>query len=198
MQKSIAFFDFDGTITNADSMLEMVKFTKGNLYYWFGMILILPWLIAMKFGLISKQSAKEKLLTYFFGNTPISSFNNWCTSFNEKIMPALIKKDAMAAIQYHLNKNTHVIIVTASAEHWIAPWCRQYNIDYICTILMVKDDKITGKLKGNNCSGKEKASLIKERFNLADYTSIYCYGDTSDDEPMLQLATNRYYRAFNK
>jgi len=198
VQKSIAFFDFDGTITRTDSMLELAKFSSGVWTYWLGLALISPWLIAMKVGIVSNAKAKEILLTHFFGGTPVESFAEKCHLFTEKVIPKLIKEDALAAIRNHLKQNTKVVIVSASAENWIAPWCRKHNIDFIGSRLMVEENKIIGKLNGNNCSGKEKVSRIKAIYNLADYSSIYCYGDTKEDENMLELATTQFYRFFKK
>ena len=198
MQKSIAFFDFDGTITKTDSMLEFARFSSNHVCYLFGMFIISPWLITMKLGLVSKRKAKEKLLTYFFGHAELETFNSKCISFNEKILPSLIKKEAIAAIKNHLDLNTTVVIVSASAENWVAPWCLRNNLRFICTKLQVKDNKITGKLEGENCNGAEKVSRIKQLFNLADYNIIYCYGDTNGDKMMLQLATHPFYRVFKK
>ena len=198
MQKSIAFFDFDGTITKKDTMLELARFSRGNLSYVMGLCIISPWLVAMKLGLITKKKAKEKLLTYFFGNTPLQKFNDDCILFIQNKMPAIIKQEAMAAIKNHLSEYTTVVIVSASAENWVAPWCLKYSLQYICTRLEVKDDSITGKLLYENCNGNEKVSRIKQLFNLADYESIYCYGDTSGDTMMLSLATHPFYKTFKK
>jgi phosphatidylglycerophosphatase C len=120
LHKGIAFFDFDGTITRSDTMLELAKFSRGTVDYYAGMLLISPWLLGMKLGLISKTVAKEKFLTHFFGSTPVTTFINDCDAFNEKILPGLIRNDAMEAIKNHQGKNTPVVIVSASAENWKA------------------------------------------------------------------------------
>ena len=198
MQKSIAFFDFDGTITKKDSMLEFARFCSGIIAYYAGMCFISPWLLAMKMGLISKAKAKEKLLTYFFKNTPIDAFSNNCISFTEKVIPFLIKDEAITAIKKYQAENIPVIIVSASAENWVAPWCVKNNLTLISTQLEIKDNKITGKLNGENCNENEKVSRIKKIFNLADYDNIYCYGDSNGDKMMLQLATHPHYRFFKK
>ncbi len=196
MQKSIAFFDFDGTITTKDTMLEFARYSKGTTGYRTGMLLISPWLIAMKLGMISKQAAKEKFLTYFFNNMKIEKFNDECLSFALNLLPRLIRQDALKAIKKYQEENTEVVVVSASAENWVAPWCIQNNLQYICTRLQVKDKKITGKLLGQNCNGPEKVNRIKEKFDTADYKNIYCYGDSRGDKPMLQLANHSFYRHF--
>ena len=198
MQKSIAFFDFDGTITTKDTMFEFVKYSRGSARYLVGLCLISPWLIAMKFGLISKAKAKEKLLTYFFGNSDADKFNRDCHSFSTTIIPQLVRQDALAAIQKHRDERTDIVVVSASAENWVAPWCIQNNLQCIGTRLEVRDKKITGKLLGANCNGPEKVSRIKAKFDTAEYKTIYCYGDTDGDKQMLQLATHPYYKLFIK
>lgn len=198
MEKSIAFFDFDGTVTTRDTMFEFVRYSRGPVRYLIGLCLISPWLIAMKMGLISKAKAKEKLLTYFFGRSDADKFNRDCHSFSTTIIPRLIRQDALAAIQEHKEQNTEIVIVSASAENWVAPWCTLNNLQYLCTKLEVRNNKITGKLLGNNCNGPEKVSRIKAKFDTADYKTIYCYGDTNGDKQMLQLATHPFYKLFIK
>jgi phosphatidylglycerophosphatase C len=198
LQKSIAFFDFDGTITTKDTMFEFVKYSRGPVRYLVGLCLISPWLIAMKFGLISKAQAKEKLLTYFFGNYDVDKFTRICHSFSTEIIPRLVRQDALSAIQKHKEEKTEIVVVSASAENWVAPWCIQNNLQYLCTRLEERDNKITGRLLGTNCNGPEKVSRIKAKFDTAEYKTIYCYGDTNGDKQMLQLATHPFYKLFIK
>jgi len=196
LAKSIAFFDFDGTITTHDSMLELARFSAGSLKYVTGMCLLSPWLVAMKLSLLSKKTAKEKLLRHFFGGMPIKKFEEHCLLFTMQRLPSIIKKEAMAAIQLHLSAQTPVVVVSASAENWVAPWCQQNNLQFIATRLELKNDQVTGKLSGENCNGNEKVSRIKEMFNLADFSNVYCYGDTSGDKMMLQMGTHPFYRCY--
>jgi phosphatidylglycerophosphatase C len=196
LQKSIAFFDFDGTVTKKDTMLELARFSRGNLAFFAGMTVILPWLLLMKIGLVSRTKAKERLLTYFFGNMPLQKFNETCLLFIKRKLPGLIREEAMKAIQSHLDKQTIVVIVSASAENWVAPWCIQHKLQYICTRLDVIGNVVTGKLLHKNCNGEEKVIRIKQLFNLSDYTNIYCYGDSPGDRMMLGVATHPFYKSF--
>ena len=198
MQKTIAFFDFDGTITTKDTMLELIKFSKGKPTYYLGMIKLSPYLIALKLKLISATQAKEKMLSYFFGGIDLITFNEQCKKFSETILPKLVRPMAIDKIKEHLNNNYEVVAVSASAENWISQWCIQNNINYLATRLEVINDKLTGKLSGPNCNGEEKVNRIKNKYSLPDYSTIICYGDTKGDKPMLQLATFAYYKPFRK
>ena len=45
-----------------------------------------------------------------------------------------------------------------------------------------------------DCSGSRKAQRIRERYDLSRYPVIYGYGDTYEDQQMLELAHRKYYR----
>ncbi len=196
MDKSIAFFDFDGTITRKDTMIELVKYAKGNFNYYKGLLLLSPWLAGMKFGLVKNSKAKEKLLTYFFKGTHIDEFDSICKQFSNNIIPKLIRPDAYESILEHKRKGHEIIVVSASAENWISHWCKENNLQYLATKLEVKTNIITGLLLGNNCNGIEKVNRINEVVDLSTYKTIFGYGDSSGDKEMLELATNNGFRVF--
>jgi len=65
---NIAFFDFDGTITKKDTLIEFIKYSVGEKNYYLGMFANLPMLLKFKLKLLPNDEAKQRLLTYFFGN----------------------------------------------------------------------------------------------------------------------------------
>lgn len=194
--KRIAFFDFDGTITSKDTLLENIKFHKGAAWFYIGFLLNSPYLVAFKTKLISNQTAKEKVLKFFFGGNDEVSFQKKCDAFAEEKLPSFIRPKAMEEIKKHLALGTKVVIVSASASNWIRKWSEAHNIQVISTTLEINNNKLTGNITGKNCYGEEKVALIKQHYNLQDYNEIYCYGDTSSDKPMLQLGTISFYKPF--
>lgn len=179
-------------------MLELIKFSKGKNAYYSGMLLLLPQMLAMKAGLISKSKAKERMLKHFFANTPLIVFNQRCKKFADEVLPSLIRPDAMTMINQHLSNNDEVVVVSASAENWVSDWCKKNGLKFIATRLKTSDGKITGMLDGANCNGEEKVNRIKLLFDPAEYSSVFCYGDTECDKPMLKIATDPFYRLFNQ
>lgn len=196
MKKRIAFFDFDGTITTHDTLLEIIKFYKGSLKFYLGFAINAPYLLAWKAGFISNQAAKEKMLQYFFAKTPLQTFQQRCDEFAATQVPLLIRPKALKEIEKLLASGAEVVIVSASAENWIQHWCSQHNLQLIGTKLQVKEDRLTGKIENLNCHGQEKVNRIRAAFDLPAYDEIYCYGDTKGDKPMLGLATFSFYKPF--
>ena len=192
----IAFFDFDGTITTRDTFLEMIKFRKGKFWFYAGMIINTPALVAYKLGIISNQQAKQQVMRFFFGGETTTAFRENCDRFAIAVLPGMIRPKAQKEIANLLEKGTEVVIVSASAESWIKKWTDKYGLQLIATLLEESDGCITGKISGKNCHGEEKVSRIKARYNLAEFDEIYCYGDTAGDRPMLALGKISFYKPF--
>jgi HAD superfamily phosphoserine phosphatase-like hydrolase len=88
------------------------------------------------------------------------------------------------------------VVVSASVECWLGPWCDKNGLDLIGTQLEIKDNRVTGKLLSKNCYGKEKVNRIRERYDLNSFDFIYAYGDSRGDDEMLELAQEKYYKPF--
>ena len=196
MQQPIAFFDFDGTITEKDTLLEFIRFSKGNARFNLGFLLSSPWLIAYKLRLISNQRAKERILTFFFGRCPVNTFSAYCDRFSAEILPGLIRPGALVEISRLKEAGADVIIVSASPENWIRPWATAMQVTLLATRLEVSGNRLTGRIEGANCHGEEKVRRIRDAYQLKEYSQVYAYGDTKGDLPMLALADIRFYKPF--
>jgi phosphatidylglycerophosphatase C len=196
LKRRIAFFDFDGTITTKDTLLEMIKYQKGTTPFFLGFLLNGPLLVAFKLKIVSNHFAKERILKYFFGGTKLNQFQEKCDDFALTILPNLVRKKALSEIQRLQAAGADVVIVSASAENWVLPWCRAVKVGLIATRLQAKGDVITGAIEGRNCHGEEKVRRIEQSYKLDNYDEIYCYGDTKGDKPMLELATFKFYCPF--
>ena len=198
MKKQIAFFDFDGTITTNDTMLELIRFHHGSFRFLTGMLLLSPYLVMMKAGLMTNQAAKEKMLAHFFGGMELEVFDKVCQQFALNRIPSMIRPGALEKIGMFKQAGTEVVIVTASAGNWIRPWSDTHGLSIIATVLETINGKLTGRLLGKNCHGVEKVVRIKATYKLDEYGNISSFGDTSGDKPMLALANEPFYKPFRK
>jgi phosphatidylglycerophosphatase C len=196
MNKEIAFFDFDGTITSKDTMLVFLRFLAGDIRYTFNMLLLTPVFVGLKSGLLSNQRAKEIMLKLFLGGTKESDLDAACLQFSRDVLPDIIRAKAIDCIRDHQHRGAEVVVVSAAPEYWVRSWCAQQGISLLATRLAVLDGRITGKIDGLNCHGEEKVRRIKEVYQLNQFNTVYAYGDTSGDKPMLALATHASYKPF--
>ncbi len=159
-------------------------------------MVLLPVLVLYKLKIIPNWQAKEKVLTWFFKDEPFEAFQRRCDAYAEVCIPAIVRPSALEKIKEHLEKGDEVYLVSASAENWLAAWCRKVGVKLIGTHLQVKEGRITGKLEGYNCYGAEKVNRIRSLIALHDYHKVHAYGDSPGDRDMLTLADFPHYRVF--
>lgn len=196
MKKAVAFFDFDGTITSKDTMLEFIRFNKGWINFFIGFLLYTPYILAYQLKLFERQKAKEKILGFFFKGMDSKKFEEACQAFTEKKLSSLIRPGALKEILKLKKEGVEVIIVSASPDSWIKNWAISNGVSLIASQLEIQNGKLTGRLNGKNCHGEEKVRRILESYDIKQFDVIYAYGDTGGDLPMLKLATNPSYKPF--
>ena len=196
MSKKIVFFDFDGTITTDDSLLKFIRFVVGDRRFLLGLVVLSPMLVLYKLKLIPNYKAKQYMLSWFFKGMSKDAFLKVANEYSLVHIDKILRPKAIEKINWHKNQGHKVVVVSASIECWLRPWCEKNGLECIGTKLEIKDDIVTGKLLSKNCYGVEKVNRIKEIYNLKDFEYIYSYGDSSGDKQMLELAHEKFYKPF--
>jgi phosphatidylglycerophosphatase C len=193
----VALFDFDHTLTTSDTFIGFTIFCFGRtrIYLWF--LLHLPMLILMAIGIVSITTIKELFFGKFFSGMDYEKYLERSREYAKKI-EMLIRPEALTRMQWHIASNHLVIIISASFEDWIRPWANIFLIkDIIASQPEVIGNKLTGKLKRKNCSGKEKVVRLFDKYPNITKNIIYAYGDSAGDSRMLELADYAFFRKFN-
>jgi phosphatidylglycerophosphatase C len=184
----IAFFDFDGTITTRDSMMDFLIYAAGYGRFVLGMLILSPALLAYTCKLIPNWRAKEIVLSHFFRSWDLEEFQALASKYARERLPRIIGAAAMDRIAWHKARGDRVVVVTAAIDGWIKDWCDGHGLDLLATRLEVADGRLTGRLGTTNCYGPEKVRRIKAAYNLEEFSRIYAYGNSRGDREMLALA----------
>lgn len=197
---SLVFFDFDGTITSRDSLPGFAMHSLGKLRTLIGGLKASPWILMWKLGLVSNSEAKERLFSFLFKGMPGPRFAACCASFvpqiEKKVRPAVVSR-----LRQHIAAGDQVYIISASIGDWIVPWAEKNGVDkshVIATGAAVQAGILTGRFSTPNCHGQEKAKRIKAALGDMEGRSIWAYGDSKGDMPMLALAGRAFMIKHNR
>jgi phosphatidylglycerophosphatase C len=196
VNSALALFDFDGTITRRDTLLDFMLYVKGYPSAAGISVCLIPWLIAFKMKRISSQTFKERFLTLSFRGFSEETLRRKGREYAVRI-PGLIRPGALERLDWHRQQGHRIVIVSASTDVWLAEWCRNQDIELICSAMEFIDGVCTGRLSGDNCRGPEKVRRIREELDPDSYAKIYAYGDSSGDTEMLAFAHEGAYRPFH-
>lgn len=189
----LALFDFDHTITDADSFgrfirdlatpqqLASAKWTAG------------PWLAGYRLGLVSARRLRERVLKLAFQGCSEAEIRERGARHAKEVLPGLLRPEMMQRIAWHRERGDTVVLVSASLDVYLQPWCERHGLELICNRLEARDGVLTGRYRDGDC-GPHKARLIRARYDVDACPQVHAYGDSREDLDMLALAQQRWYR----
>lgn len=202
MKKKIYCFDFDGTLTTSDTLLEFIKYAKGRGRFLMVFLMYSPLLVLMKLHLYPNWKAKQQIFAHLFAGMRIEKFDALCRGFAEESQH-LLRPKGITLLHEALVAGAQVFIVSASIDNWVRPFFDIRNlkgVQVLGTQIEVEDGKLTGRFKSNNCYGKEKVHRIAEvlkSFERSEY-EIEAFGDSRGDKEMLAFADKGHFKPFRE
>lgn len=191
--RKVYAFDFDGTLTTKDTLLEFIRFAKGRSSFWQGFLRYAHLLILMKLGLYPNWKAKQQVFAHFFKGMTVGDFNAVCQNFAASSR-FLLRTKGIDAISKALSEGSDVLIISASIDNWVQPFFADVKV--VGTQIEVKDGVLTGRFLTKNCYGKEKVNRLKALYpNRQDYHLI-AFGDSRGDKELLAFADESHYKPF--
>ncbi|MCD7978454.1 MAG: HAD-IB family hydrolase [Tannerellaceae bacterium] len=182
--KTIAAFDFDGTLTSTDSFIDFLSYVFKRWNVFLILILYSPLLIWKEKGKI-----KELIFKHFFQGMEYAKFKEITTYYAENRLPEIINSAMVEKVKAHQKKGDEVMIISASVSEWITPWATKHHINQVLsTEIEVKNGQLTGYFRTPNCKKEQKVHRLFEIYpDRQDYI-LYAYGNSSDDKPLLDIA----------
>jgi len=190
----LALFDFDGTITRTDTWTPFMQLAVRPARIVAGRVLLSPVVVGYKLGMISASRGRQVAASVGFRGEDAARMRRLGLEYATSTLPAQVRQPALDRIAWHRSRGDQVVIVSASLDLYLSPWCAGRGLDCICTTLEERDGRLTGRCAGGDCAGLEKVRRIRQRFDLGRYETVYAYGDTAEDREMLELAQRKYYR----
>lgn len=196
MKKSIALFDFDGTITTEDSTKSFYRYlyTSNLAYLFYNYIMCLPHIFLCKIRAINYLPLKKYRLNLHTSKFNKVEFQDLVDEFCNKHFSKLLNPKAMDKIQWHKSQGHEVWIISASYDFILYKWSLLNEINLITNITSIHKSKRI--VLGKDVNYEAKVEYLRLHVNLKNYSEIYAYGDSEGDKAMLSIANFKYYKPF--
>lgn len=195
--KTLALFDFDGTLYPYDSFTGFIFYALKKRQILKRGIRILPWIQAYYLKLYPAHAMRPKLYYTMFKNSHAHEIQQLAEEYAQRLVLRLNPK-LLKQLKQHQQLGHQVVLVSASLDLYLKPVCTYLGIDLICSEVEILTGKMTGLYNTPDCSKDQKKSRILEKYNLEDYAEIYAYGNSEEDEAMLSLAQYAYLEGRDK
>jgi len=191
---NLALFDFDGTITTQEMFRPFIEFAASPRRLAWGGALLAPMVVGYKLGWLSPNLMRRCAVHVGLRGVAEDQALSIGAAFACSELPRVLRSHAMERIAWHKAQGDRVVVVSGALDVYLSHWCRQHDLELLCSRLESRAGRLTGRYLGEQCVNEEKSRRVREAYDLARFPVVYAYGDTHEDGPLLALAHRRYYR----
>lgn len=194
--KTIAYFDFDGTISNKDTLIPFLIHSIGLIKFMILAPLLLPFLLCYATKIISNEKMKQITLTLMLKGYNLDKLEQKAESFANTKIDKYIKPSVFAKLEYHREHKHSLALVSANLAIFLRYWAKRHQLDFVvATEIAAVHGRVTGKLLTRNCYAAQKTIRLEEYLqkHKLSYEYCYAYGNSRGDYELLNMADEAYY-----
>jgi phosphatidylglycerophosphatase C len=188
-QRPIAAFDFDGTITQRDTLLGYLLVVGGP-----GRTAasLARHASGMARGLrddAARDAAKERVVGQVVRGQGHDDLDDAGARYAATLR-SRFRPDVLERIEWHRAEGHELVIVSASLVHYLRPVAASLGFDDVIGVELEFDDArvATGRLARANVRGPQKEARLREWWGDRPATELWAYGNSSGDEHLLAMA----------
>jgi phosphatidylglycerophosphatase C len=187
--RTVAAFDFDGTLTRHDSLLPFLVRLTGWPRVALALARVAPRLVQASRNSGDRDAAKERLLVHLLAGRRYRDVATLGEAYGRALISHAVRPEMRSRVQWHRAQGHDVVIVSASLDVYLHAVARELDAhEVLCTRLEVDEQgACTGRMLGGNCRGPGKAARLREYLG-AEPVTLWAYGDSAGDDEMLAMA----------
>lgn len=189
--RRVAAFDFDGTITQRDTLAGFLSHVGGPRALTASMAAEANGLARGLRDDAERDAAKERVLGRVLAGRTEEEVTAAGLSY-AKLLPRRFRVDIAEKIRWHQRQSHELVIVSASLVYYLRPVAAELGFHDVLGVEMEvgPDGRLTGKLAGANVRAAEKERRLRAWLGT-DHDGgleLWAYGNSSGDDHLLAMA----------
>jgi phosphatidylglycerophosphatase C len=187
--RTVAAFDFDGTLSSRDNFLRFVRIVAGRADTARALAAAAPSLLAARRDPSQRDIAKQIVLRRAFSGRREEYVRDLGIRYARVVVAEHMNAAVVERLEGHREAGHEVVIVSASLSLYLDPIAELLGVQTVLATDMAvgPDGRLTGEIAGENVRGPEKARRLDAW--LDDPAAIvHAYGDSAGDNELLARA----------
>ncbi len=194
--RRIAAFDFDGTLTERDTLFGFLVRACGPARVAAATAATTPVAIGARLrpaadGTHHRDVGKERLLARLFEGEDAERVAEVGRAYAAEL-PRRVRPHARGRADWHRDQGHELVIVSASLLAYLEPFAESEGFHHVIGVGLETDadGRLTGRLTGPNVRGAEKAARLRRWLAGDEPAALWAYGNSSGDHELLALNTH--------
>jgi phosphatidylglycerophosphatase C len=187
--RTVAAFDFDGTLTRRDTLVPFLARVAGWPRVAAAGAAVVPSFVFARDERGDRDAAKARVLARLLTGRPHAAVRRAGDEYGAYLARRKIRDDTRERLEWHRARQHEIVIVSASLAVYLATVGRFLGVDAVLSTELEVDaaGACTGRMLGGNCRGAEKARRLRA-YLQSDDVEVWAYGDSAGDTELLSMA----------
>lgn len=187
--RTVAAFDFDGTLSSRDNFMRFVKLVAGRRDTAKAVAAAAPALLAARRDPSRRDEAKAVVLRATMRGRTDAYLRDLGARFARAVVTEHLNPAVLERLEAHRVAGHEPVIVSASLTCYLEPAAALLGIPTVLATEMEvgPDGRLTGEMAGPNVRGPEKAARL-DAWLAGAPAVVYAYGDSHGDTELLARA----------
>ena len=204
-RRVVAAFDFDGTITDRDTLVPFLVLAFGRPRFAAAFAALPFTCIGYLLRRVTIDEFKRRVLRRLVAGVPAQRLRALGPVHARAITPWL-RPSALHRIAWHRARGDVLVLVSSTLDLYLRQVGTALGFDVVlCSKLRVRRGpdgiaRFDGELDGADCTGPEKlrrlAALVGDPAGDLSAIELHAYGDSAADAALLAAATRAHFRPF--
>jgi HAD superfamily hydrolase (TIGR01490 family) len=192
--RRIAAFDFDGTLTQRDTLVPFLVRACGAAAVARATAKVAPVAVRSRLGRLEdaihhRDATKVAMLRELFRGRDAAWFAEqgaaFSTTLARRLRPVMVEQ-----VAWHREQEHELVIVSAGLRTYLEPFAAEHGFDHLIAVELAvgPDGRLTGELSGPNVRGPEKAVRLEAWLDGHAPEMLWAYGNSSGDKELLEMA----------
>ena len=187
--RTVAAFDFDGTLSSRDNFVRYVKLVAGTGDTLKAAVAAAPELAASRKDKAQRDVAKATVLRHTLRGRREDYLRDLGARFARLVVERHLNPEVVARLDAHRAAGHELVIVSASLTLYLDPAAALLGIPTVLATEMEvgPDGRLTGEMLGPNVRGPEKTHRLDAWLGTTPAV-VFAYGDSHGDTELLARA----------